>query len=199
MGVYRGRVQMRIAIIGWGSLIWAPRELALESRWHKDGPELPVEFARRSGGGRLTLVTLQSSELQRTYWATSRFGSLDAARENLRMREGTPRVASIHWASKADSHDASDAVARRVQAWLVAQDKLDGAVWAGLEPTLSEHNVVATAVAYLMSLSEGTETYRLAHEYMVKAPPQIQTPVRKAMQQRGWLDEELPEDLFEAD
>jgi hypothetical protein len=41
----------QIAIIGWGSLISSPGSLLLSSRWHTDGPLLPVEFARVSSGG----------------------------------------------------------------------------------------------------------------------------------------------------
>lgn len=40
----------QIAIIGWGSLVWDPRDLPIESPWHDDGPELPIEFARISSG-----------------------------------------------------------------------------------------------------------------------------------------------------
>lgn len=47
---------MRIVIPGWGSLIWNPGNLAMTGEWQPDGPMLPVEFARVSTDGRLTLV-----------------------------------------------------------------------------------------------------------------------------------------------
>lgn len=47
---------MKIAVIGRGSLIWCPRGLRIASRWHLDGRELPLEFVRTSGDGRLTLI-----------------------------------------------------------------------------------------------------------------------------------------------
>ena len=39
---------MKIAILAWGSLIWQPKELAYNKTfgWQKDGPILPIEFAR---------------------------------------------------------------------------------------------------------------------------------------------------------
>jgi hypothetical protein len=43
---------MRVSIIGWGSLIWRPEVLQIESRWRRDGPSLPIEFARISGDGK---------------------------------------------------------------------------------------------------------------------------------------------------
>ena len=47
---------MQVAVIDWGSLISSPGILGLQSRWHHDGPPLPVEFARISRDNRLTLV-----------------------------------------------------------------------------------------------------------------------------------------------
>jgi len=45
----------KIIVLGWGSLIWDPRELKIKnSEWQKDGPNLPIEFARISQDGRLT-------------------------------------------------------------------------------------------------------------------------------------------------
>jgi hypothetical protein len=47
---------MKIAVIGWGSLIWCPGSLRIQTAWHNDGPSLPIEFARILKDGRLTLV-----------------------------------------------------------------------------------------------------------------------------------------------
>src|SRR6266853_6170829 len=80
---------MQISVVGWGSLIWCPGCLRIKSRWHSDGPALPIEFARISRDKRLTLVIQSGSPEQRTYWALSEFGDLKVARENLQAREGT--------------------------------------------------------------------------------------------------------------
>lgn len=51
---------MTLACIGYGSLIWSPRDLSNHlkhgDRWFGDGPALPVEFARESDRRRITLV-----------------------------------------------------------------------------------------------------------------------------------------------
>jgi hypothetical protein len=47
---------MRIAVLGWGSLIGDPGDMALADRFEPNGPQLPLEFSRISNNGRLTLV-----------------------------------------------------------------------------------------------------------------------------------------------
>ena len=83
-----------IAVIGWGSLIWSPGRLELQSGWRRDGPLLPVEFARVSQDGRLTLVIVESDEVdeQRALWALSGFSDIESAIENLRARVTCPHV-----------------------------------------------------------------------------------------------------------
>jgi hypothetical protein len=89
----------QIAVIGWGSLISSPGVLRVQSRWHRDGPSLPVEFARISSGNRVTLVIHPPSQNQQTLWASAVSGDLAQVRESLREREGTRRLDTIHTAS----------------------------------------------------------------------------------------------------
>jgi hypothetical protein len=86
---------MNVAILGWGSLIWDPRDLKLTSDvWHPDGPHLPVEFVHISDAStlapRLTLVLYEASWVQNvlTLWNLSPIDDLDSARRNLAKREG---------------------------------------------------------------------------------------------------------------
>jgi hypothetical protein len=58
---------MKIAVLGWGSLLWEQGVLRLASRWRTDGPWLPIEFARLSDRGRLTLVIHPESPAQQAY------------------------------------------------------------------------------------------------------------------------------------
>lgn len=91
-----------IAVIGWGSLIWSLGCLELQSGWRQDGPLLPVEFARVSRDGRLTLVIVESDEVddRRALWALSGFSDVECAIENLHARHnGVDR--ELGWAIEA--------------------------------------------------------------------------------------------------
>lgn len=53
---------MTIVCLCWGSLIWDAGELPVCSAWHADGPALPIEFARESADGRITLVVAEHDQ-----------------------------------------------------------------------------------------------------------------------------------------
>ena len=60
--------EMKIFFLGWGSLIWFPDNLSKKGEWYRDGPCLPVEFARISNNGRLTLVLYLYADRVRVLW-----------------------------------------------------------------------------------------------------------------------------------
>ncbi len=80
---------MTIVVLGWGSLCWDPRKLRIADGWHDDGPHLPVEFARMSSDGRLTLVLFERAEQQnvQVLWAKMNTTTLNEAIDSLRERE----------------------------------------------------------------------------------------------------------------
>ncbi len=68
----------RIAILGWGSLLWNPGTLHNERKSRSDGPWPPIEFARASNLKEknnkrpyLSLVIYEHAGLVRTYWDMS--------------------------------------------------------------------------------------------------------------------------------
>jgi hypothetical protein len=85
---------MRIAVLGWGSLIWERRHLPITGDWQRSGPVLPIEFSRisRSGerAGCLTLVIHEQHGANvPTRFALSLRTNLDDAIADLRTREGS--------------------------------------------------------------------------------------------------------------
>ncbi len=188
---------MRIAIIGWGSLIWNPGILETAGQWRSDGPLLPVEFARCSSDGRITLVILEGAQPQRTYWVRSRFADISKARENLALREGIlPRYMYHIHGLDAGGHlygEPPQFVVDSVKEWLKAHAReLDAAVWTGLpcnwEKAFGVLFTPQAVVNYLKGLDG--EPARRAREYFEKAPKQIRTEVRRLVEETlGWLPE----------
>ena len=197
----------RIAVLGWGSLIWCPRELDTTTKW-RPGPALPVEFARKSKDGRVTLV-LVGEHTVHTFWALSAKDDIEGSCENLRQREGKPRPGDIHYTTghglrtcrdeepSLESRDVSGTVSE----WLSTMPDLDAVVWTGLPPKgftpLDQPGLAKAVVDYLFDLSG--EPSRRAKEYVQFAPAAIRTPVREAIEDAPlvWLPKELPRGLFE--
>ncbi len=80
---------MNIAVLAWGSLVWDPRELAIDGSFMAGGPKLPLEFSRVSGDGRLTLVIDERVGVAcATRVGKSKIDDLDEALTDLWKREG---------------------------------------------------------------------------------------------------------------
>lgn len=187
---------MRIAVLGWGSLVWDPTgsygailQIAPGARWSASGPMLPVEFARISKDGRLTLVVLPEYEHRcQVLWITSGHQDVQEAIGNLAAREGIHAsfmCRSIHGvlATGETLGNVLDQVADPVQEWMSDTPALDAAIWTGLGAgkRWQKHGydgfTVTNALDYLNGL-EG-EVSRLNAEYLRKTPPSIDTPVRQ--------------------
>ncbi len=217
--------QMKIAILCWGSLWWdkgkSGQEIKLSPSWadrvspypwNEDGPCLPVEFARISNDGRLTLVLQPGSPAVRTYWAVSAFNDLCDARENLRLREGkncSPN--SIHSITKdgkicVDIPEEFNAVRKSVAKWLTLHLGIDAVVWTGLPSNwkekrpdnLAEEFSVDGAIKYLENLRDDPRDTKhplrltRARDYLIKAPPQTQTLVRRrALEVLRWSEDSI--------
>lgn len=186
---------MRFAVIGWGSLIWDPRELAVAGEFSLTGPSLPIEFCRVSGNDRpprrLTLVIDDDIGAQfQTYIALSGLGDLAAARENLRQREGLPSLNSVGFAVKGGA--SNPLAAKRhpkaltaIEAWLAASD-FDAVIWTALANNFAERAGEAFSVEAAIRFLESQPADHLprALEYVRNAPEPVQTPVRAAVSLR---------------
>lgn len=186
---------MRFGVIGWGSLIWDPRELDVSGGFTMAGPSLPIEFARVSGRGssprRLTLVIDDEVGVQcQTFAALSGLGDLEAARENLRGREGLDHVNGIGFAVKRGASSAkaierhSKAVAA-IEAWLAASD-FDAVIWTALANNFAERAGEAFSAEAAIRFLEAQPEQHLprALEYIRRAPEPVRTPVRAAVSAR---------------
>jgi len=181
---------MRIAYIGWGSLIWNQGSLKLQGTWQKDGPYLPVEFARVSQDGRLTLVLYRDVPPVQTFWAYAEEENLNAAIKGLRLREGTTarRIGYLSLRSGKSRCGVVKDLVFVMENWL--RDKgLDAAVWTDLPANFVERTgmdfTTENAISYLKSL-EGN-ALSAARNYIVNAPASINSPLRRAIEEElGW-------------
>ena len=81
---------MKIACLGWGSLIWDPRDLPAQE-WQNDGPRLPIEFSRVSKDGRVTLVVDVAGRSVPTLWTLLATENLESGIAQLAAREQVQR------------------------------------------------------------------------------------------------------------
>ncbi len=191
----------RIAVVGWGSLIWDPRGLPLRSPWQPDGPALPVEFTRVAADGRLTLGLRDGVVDVQTLWAVMSGGQLEAARSQLAQRERTvpDRIGCLDRRGRGclDSLDSiggvgpgvgNEDLVRRLASWLTDR-QLEAVIWTALPPNFEERAGLAlsvgAAVSYLEHVSD--EVRRSAEQYVRRAPAQVRTDLRRGLERvLGW-------------
>jgi hypothetical protein len=188
---------LKIAIIAWGSLVWDPRDLKAAAEFVANGPLLPIEFCRISADRRLTLVIDETfGAVCTTYSAPSAFESLDAAIENLRLREGMPNARAVGFVEPASGTQSDVAMQRHPQAvatiaaW-TASNGYDAAIWTALESNFDEPGKggepfsVTAAIRYLETL-EGQDAAAFGRTlaYIRNAPAEVQTPVRDEVPKR---------------
>jgi hypothetical protein len=170
-----------IACLGWGSLIWDPRDLPVSGGWRSDGPSLPLEFARISSRGkdieRLTLVIVPGYGARViSLWTFLSVNTPEAARATLSKREGCPERLIGLWRAT----DSDDPLVPEIAAWARGQGVTE-VVWTDLRANFGEGGdrlpTADEAMNYLKGLT--AEKLRGSEEYIRKAPAQIDTPYRR--------------------
>src|SRR5690606_32265392 len=121
--------KMKIACIGWGSLIWRPEGLPTHDKWFEDGPILPIEFTRHSSDDRITLIIDEQAKPIRILSNLIATSILDEAIEALKQREGANKIDVIHYVT-ADTEQTTG-IKNEVLKWLKTMN-LDAAIWTGL-------------------------------------------------------------------
>ena len=190
---------MKIAILGWGSLIWNPGNLGIdktqgENGWHDDGPELPVEFARISKDGRLTLVIVPGEKPVHTLYAISTFTELDHAVLDLAVREscGKDKIESYVKSENKfvpNKFECKD----EIKNWIFEKKDIDAVIWTNLPEKywyLNDENErikidKTEIIQYLGDLPSNKKA--LAEQYIRRTPKGIYTKQRKIIEQiLGW-------------
>jgi hypothetical protein len=188
---------VKSVVLAWGSLVWDPGKLQTTGKFTANGPLLPIEFCRVSDDGRLTLAIDESfGALCKTYSAPSALENLDAARDDLCLREGMADARTVGFVEPASGKQSDLAVENHPQvvatigAWTEAAG-YDAAIWTALASNFDawgkggEPFSVSAALQYLETLErEDPAKFAQALAYIRKAPPEVETPVREEVARR---------------
>lgn len=183
---------MKIAILGWGSLIWQPKELEYNKTfgWNEDGPILPIEFARISIDGRLTLVITENGTFNKTFYTLANENlTFEDVFENLRIREGKCKRRDIgFYKAKTDEFHSKFQFEDEIKNWIKNTD-FDAVIWTNLGENWNIKNDKGDIIRqieperrieYLKELKGHTSA--IAEEYIRRTPHQIVTAFRKKIE-----------------
>ncbi len=177
---------MTFVCLGWGSLIWDQTravELPTRGGWEPDGPSLPIEFARKSADGRLTLVITPGAKRVPALWAVLDVESMEDAVSLLARREG-PKGGKPTAEKNIGRYPSGDESpeALEIAAWQSGRD-FAGVVWTALRPNFTNRPgdvpLLSDAQGHLASLSGPAAA--CAQNYIRNAPAQIATEFRAAI------------------
>jgi len=190
---------MKIAILGWGSLIWdnQPKFENFNNQvdqWQNDGPALKLEFSRISSsrGDALTLVVdEENGELCKVQYAMSKRKNPEDAICDLRNREGTiKRLIGYYFID--DRQKGEPDIPESIKKW-ASEKEMDVVIWTGLKSNFKDKSKlkrqfsIPNAITHIQSLS--AENKAKAFEYVYRAPGSIDTPLRRALQKEPWFVE----------
>lgn len=172
--------------MGWGSLIWDPRELPIQRKWFADGPFLRVEFLRQSQDDRITLVLHEAAAPVRSLWAVMDATDVDVAKAALRKREGCDIKHIASW-TRGDRNPDNIV---ELPKWAEAHG-LEAAVWTGLLPKFGGNERAPSIDEVLTHLKSLRGAVRdVAERYVRRAPKQIDTEFRRRIEaELGWRSE----------
>ena len=179
---------MRIACLGWGSLVWDSRDLPIQRKWFEDGPLIKVEFARQSLDDRITLVLETNAKPVRSLWAVMDSDNLDDAINALKKREGCPKTNIGFWIPSQEQPQNIF----NIPDWALSVG-VDAVIWTALPPKYDGKNghvpSVNDVVKYLKDLTGSARDN--AERYIRNAPRQIDTEYRRVIEaELGWTSTE---------
>ena len=128
---------MKIAILGWGSLLWERRIEFDEQHedWKFDGPSLKLEFSRisQTRNKALTLVLdLKNGQLCQVAYAYSKRKNPDDAVCDLRCREGTGlKNIGVYFFDGSREQPYEDASLKSIRVW-ATKSGVDIVIWTAL-------------------------------------------------------------------
>jgi hypothetical protein len=188
----------RIAILGWGSLLWEDRPEfdKWHDAWQPDGPSLKLEFSRVSST-RLQALTLvvdpKHGAATKVSWCLSRRNDPDDAVADLRCREGCPirSIARLNVDPSLDDETVPHEGSAEIESWARARG-LNVVVWTALVSNFADKVgrpfSVQAAIAHLKGLPPSAKVK--AAEYIWQARDFVRTPLRSAVEKDPWFHDQ---------
>lgn len=185
---------IRIAILGWGSLLWEESQRDFDEQhegWKFDGPPLKIEFSRISSsrGNALTLVIdpIHGHECRVAYTLSRRLNP-EAAISDLRGREKTiDGNIGRFFADGFRRHGRDSAAMDGIGIWARSKS-IDVVLWTDLPGSFDnvpQSDFLNTAVDHVQHLPP--EGKVKAAEYIWRAPSFVATPLRRALEVAPWF------------
>jgi len=177
-----GVLKLKIVYLGWGSLIWNPSNLKTKGEWYTDGPLLPVEFARISRDGRLTLVLYPGTKKLPVLWIYSEIDNLNDTIKDFKAREGTVESWIGYFSIRENKYNCNIVpnILEDIRSWAIDKN-VDSVIWTDLPSNFEEKTAeklnADNVIKYLVNLPDNEK--QIARKYIEKAPIQIMTPIRK--------------------
>ena len=170
----------KIALLAWGSLIDKPGVLrTLIDKWNPDGPKLPIEFARKSNDGRLTLVIFSNYIVIPERWIKTQWcfihTSIDASIRFLAAREKCSTIRIGLFYPKND-FESEDEILRSINVWALDKE-IDTVIWTNLPATFNNEDEILNYVLCLKG-----DVYREAYKYIFSTPIQTKTYLREKIE-----------------
>jgi hypothetical protein len=178
----KGDALTTIACLGWGSLVWDPRELTIQRQWFDDGPLIHVEFARQSQDGRITLVLVSTEKPVRSLWALMDAADPASAKTDLRKREGIPDKNKEKHIGSWSVGQASPTLIPGLAEWAGAHG-VAHVVWTNLPPKFNGTETTPSAEQVVQYLGALTGAQReVAERYVRFTPRQVDTAYRRRIE-----------------
>jgi hypothetical protein len=171
----------KIAVLAWGSLIDNPGTLSsVIDGWNPDGPKLPIEFARKSNDGRLTLIIFSNyknikEKWIKTYWSYINTNSTDTAISLLAEREkcSLNKIRLFH--SKND-FASEDEILKSINVWALKKE-IDVVIWTNLPATFNNEDEILNYISCLRGY-----VFKKVYKYIFSTPIQTKTYLREKIE-----------------
>lgn len=178
----KGDALTTIACLGWGSLVWDPRELAIQHQWFNDGPLIRIEFARQSQDGRITLVLVEGASLVRSLWAAMDSTNLASAKSDLRNREGIPKKNEEKHIGSWSVGQPSPELIPNLTDW-ASEHGVDHVIWTNIPPKFNGEEKTPSSEQIVQYLTGLTSPQReVAERYVRFTPKQVDTVYRRCIE-----------------